>query len=62
MSWSDVWKICISIVGALGGLSVILVAIVRYMSSIIAAGKPRQADACAYDAHVQHFGLLYMLS
>ena len=36
MNWEDVWKITVSIVGGLGGITVIFAAIVRYLSDFIA--------------------------
>lgn len=36
MNWEDVWKITVSIVGGLGGITVIFAAIVRYLSNLIA--------------------------
>jgi len=36
LNWEDVWKITVSIVGGLGGITVIFAAIVRYLSDFIA--------------------------
>lgn len=36
MNWEDAWKITVSIVGGLGGITVIFAAIVRYLSDFIA--------------------------
>lgn len=36
MSWEDVWKIGLTIIGSFGGIAVVVGAIVKYMSEIIA--------------------------
>ena len=44
MSWPDIWKICLSVVGSVGGVGIIFVAILKYSSNLIADKLSKKYD------------------